>query len=147
MWSIITFKIIILLLIKILQPLVMEDVLERIKSIRKQRGFSHEYVAHELNISQAAYSKLEKNETKLTVERLFQLSEILEAPVNEILNAKANNVFHQNNNNTGTFIGNQEVQNLYQENKEKTDKIIELYDAQLKDKDKLIEILSRKKEN
>jgi len=31
-----------------------------------------------LDISQVAYSKIEKNETKLTVERLFKIAEILE---------------------------------------------------------------------
>ncbi len=53
-----------------LKLLVMENILENIKTIRKQKGYSHEYIAHELDISQVAYSKLEKNETKLTVERL-----------------------------------------------------------------------------
>ncbi len=31
------------------------------------------------------------------------------------------------------------IENLYQENKEKTDKIIELYESRLRDKDQLIE--------
>ena len=39
----------------------MDQILENIKRIRKQKGYSHEYVAHELDISQVAYSKLEKN--------------------------------------------------------------------------------------
>lgn len=38
----------------------MEHVLERIREVRKQKGYSHEYIAHELDISQVAYSKLEK---------------------------------------------------------------------------------------
>ncbi|MEB3347866.1 helix-turn-helix domain-containing protein [Aquimarina gracilis] len=120
----------------------MESVLERIKSIRKQKGYSHEYLAQELDISQVAYSKLEKNETKLTVERLFKLAEILETPIADLLDIKANNIYHQNN--SDQAIGHQEVQNLYQENKDKTDKIIELYEARLQDKDRLIAQLSNK---
>ncbi|MBT8245774.1 MAG: helix-turn-helix domain-containing protein [Winogradskyella sp.] len=116
----------------------MEMIIENIKRIRKQKGYSHEYIAHELDISQVAYSKLEKNDTKLTVERLYKLAEILETPVTELLDVKANNIFHQNNNDKGTFIGNQEVENLYQENKEQNQKIIELYEARLQDKDRLI---------
>ncbi|TRX04174.1 helix-turn-helix domain-containing protein [Flavobacterium gawalongense] len=38
----------------------MEAVIEKIKDIRKQKGFSHEYMAHMLDISQVAYSKIEK---------------------------------------------------------------------------------------
>lgn len=123
--------------------MIMNDVLERIKKIRKERGYSHEYIASELNISQVAYSKLEKNETKLTVERLYKLSEILETPVADLLEVDAKNVFHQNNNDKGTFIGNQDIQNLYQENKEKTEKLIYLYEERLKDKDALIEQLRK----
>ena len=53
----------------------MEHVLRRIQEIRKQKGYSHEYIAQELEISQVAYTKLERNETKLTVERLYKISE------------------------------------------------------------------------
>ena len=41
-------------------------------------------MAHELNTSSAAYRKIELNQTKLTVERLFQIAKIL---INRILNA------------------------------------------------------------
>ncbi|WP_246848952.1 helix-turn-helix domain-containing protein [Aquimarina sp. U1-2] len=43
----------------------MENILEHIKTIRKQKGYSHEYIAQELDISQAAYSKLEKKKANL----------------------------------------------------------------------------------
>uniref|UniRef100_UPI00404888C5 helix-turn-helix domain-containing protein n=1 Tax=Flavobacterium sp. TaxID=239 RepID=UPI00404888C5 len=56
----------------------MENVIEKIKDIRKEKGYSHEYMAHMLDISQVAYSKIEKQETKLSVERLFKIAEILE---------------------------------------------------------------------
>ena len=117
----------------------MEQVLENIKRIRKHKGYSHEYVAHQLDISQVAYSKLEKNETKLTVERLYKLAEILEAGVGDLLEVNPNNVYHQyDNHNNATLIAHQEVQNLYEENKDQNQKIIELYEARLQDKDRLI---------
>ncbi len=53
----------------------MEKIINKIREIRKDRGYSHEYMAHLLDISQVAYSKIEKNETKLTVERLFKIAE------------------------------------------------------------------------
>lgn len=121
----------------------MDMILEKIKSIRKNKGFSHENMAHALNISQAAYSKIEKSETKLSVERLIEITEILETPVMDILDIDPNNIYHQNNNEKGTFIGHQEVQHLYQDNKEKTEKIEMLYEARLTDKDEMIATLQR----
>lgn len=68
----------------------MERILENIKSIRKLKGYSHEYIALELDISQVANSKLEKNETKSTVKRLFKLAAIFEVDVGQLLGIKAN---------------------------------------------------------
>ena len=73
----------------------MEKIINKIREIRKDRGYSHEYMAHLLDISQVAYSKIEKNETKLTVERLFKIAEILEAKIEDILDIKADKVYKQ----------------------------------------------------
>lgn len=95
-------------------------------------------MAHELDMSQVAYSEIEKSETKLSVERLYRIAEILETPVEVFLEINANNIYNQNNNESGRFIGHQEVQNLYQENKDKSEKIELLFVQRLKDKDDLI---------
>lgn len=121
----------------------MKQILENIKRIRKQKGYSHEYVAHELDISQVAYSKLEKNDTKLTVERLYKLAEILEVEVSELLEIKAANQFNQTNKESATGYL-QQIEHFYQENKEQNQKIIELYEARLEDKDKTIANLEKK---
>lgn len=115
----------------------MKQILESIKRLRKEKGYSHEYIAHELDISQVAYSKLEKNETKLTVERLYKLAEILGVEVSELLDLKATNQFNQTNkeNSTGYL---QQIEHFYQENKEQNQKIVELYEARIQDKDRLI---------
>jgi len=116
----------------------METIIEKIKDIRKNKSFSHEYMAHRLDMSQPAYSKIEKNETVLSVERLLKIAEILETPLNDILDFNSGNSYTQNNHDNATFIGHQEVQHLYQENKEKTEKIEQLYEARLKDKELMI---------
>ena len=118
----------------------MEIIIEKIKEYRKKKGFSHENMADELHISQVAYSKIEKNETKLTVDRLFQIAQILETPVYEILDINPNNIYNQQYFYDAS-VGHQEIQNLYQENKEKTEKIELLYEERIKDKDKMIEQL------
>lgn len=118
----------------------MEVIIEKIKEYRKKKGYSHENMAEELNISQVAYSKIEKNETKLTVDRLYQIATILETPVYDLLDLMPNNVYNQQYF-YDTSVGHQEIQNLYQENKEKTEKIETLYEERLKDKDKIIQQL------
>jgi len=118
----------------------MEEIIEKIKEYRKKKGFSHENMDEELHISQAAYSKIEKNEAKLTADRLFQISNILETPVYELLDGVPNNVYNQQYF-YDTSVGHQEIQNLYQENKEKTEKIEALFEERLKDKDKIIQQL------
>jgi transcriptional regulator with XRE-family HTH domain len=118
----------------------MEQVLVKLKEIRKEKGYSHEYMAHQLGISQAAYSKLEKNETKLTVERLYKLAEILEVTVGELLEILPTNQFNQTNKeNTTGYL--QQTANFYQESKEQNEKIMQLYEARLQDKDKIIKQL------
>ena len=73
----------------------MEKIINKIKEIRKDKGYSHEYMAHLLEISQVAYSKIEKNETKLTVERLYKIAEILETKIEDVLDIKADKVYKQ----------------------------------------------------
>lgn len=95
----------------------MNKVIDKIKEIRIAKGFSHENMAYELEISQAAYTKLENNETKLSVERLFQIAKILDTPVYKLLDTTPDTVYNQNNYDSAT--GNhQYVEHLYQDNKE-----------------------------
>jgi transcriptional regulator with XRE-family HTH domain len=67
----------------------MSDVLDfKIKTIaanirykRECRNYTQEYLAAKLDISQNAYSKIELGYTKITVERLFQIADVLEFDV------------------------------------------------------------------
>lgn len=120
----------------------MDHVLKNIKKIRQQKGYSHEYLALELNISQAAYSKLEKSETKLTIDRLYKIAEILEAPIVELLDENPNTEFNQKNHDNA--IGyQQQIENYHHENKEKTEKIIQLYEERIQDKNVIIDQLQQ----
>jgi transcriptional regulator with XRE-family HTH domain len=114
----------------------MNDVLKRIKEIRRKKGFSHEYMAHRLGISQPAFSKIEKNETVLSVDRLFKIAVILEISVDDILEINPNN--KKNSLDDISVIVRQEVECLYQYDKEKSEKIEFLYEERLKDKDSMI---------
>ncbi len=115
----------------------MENILEKIKEYRKKKGYSYETMAHELNTSSSAYRKIELNQTKLTVEKLQKIAIILEAKIEDLLEIKADAEFKQTNNENSTGY-QQQIEHFYQENKEKADKIEQLYESRLKDKDEII---------
>jgi transcriptional regulator with XRE-family HTH domain len=75
----------------------MEEILNKIKEHRKKKGFSYENMANELNLSIAAYRKIELNQTKLTVEKLLKISEILDTKVDEIMGIESNKQQNQSN--------------------------------------------------
>jgi transcriptional regulator with XRE-family HTH domain len=56
-----------------------------IRKIREIRNYTQDYLAAKLGISQNAYSKIELGYSKLTLERLFQISAILEVDVLELI--------------------------------------------------------------
>ncbi len=58
---------------------------ENIRIRRITLGYSQESMAFELGISQAAYSNLERDETKLTVQRVFDIAEILKISPYELM--------------------------------------------------------------
>lgn len=58
-----------------------------IKAIRLKRKYKQEYMALRLSISQNAYSKIELGMTKLTIERVFAIADILDVdPITLITN-------------------------------------------------------------
>lgn len=56
-----------------------------IKRIRQERNLKQEEVARQMGISQAAYSKLENNQTELTVRHCKMLSKIFGVNVYDYL--------------------------------------------------------------
>ena len=56
-----------------------------LRTHRIKKGYSQEYVAFYLNITQKAYSKIENGHTKLTVNRLKELAIILDISKEEML--------------------------------------------------------------
>ena len=108
---------------------MIENVIKKIVAARIKRGLSYENIANELEITPAAYRKIETGETKLTVERLFRLSEILDTSLPELLSID-NEVFQQINNENTTGY-QQKIGNFYQENKEVYEKLLKSKDEQI----------------
>jgi transcriptional regulator with XRE-family HTH domain len=60
------------------------DIGEKLRKIREMKGFSQEYIASALKITQNAYSKMERGETKISEQRLQDIAKILEVPKESI---------------------------------------------------------------
>ena len=107
----------------------IEKLIKKIISVRIKKGFSYENMANELDITPAAYRKTETGETKLTVERLFRLSEIFEIPLSELLEIDKE-LFQQTNSESAVGY-QQKIANFYQENKEVYEKLLQSKDEQI----------------
>ncbi|MBK8443294.1 MAG: helix-turn-helix transcriptional regulator [Sphingobacteriales bacterium] len=87
----------------------MKPVGEKIKKIRELKGLTQEYIAEKLNVSPQAYGKIERNETRLDVERLQQIAKILEVSTEFISNFDERQIFinsQYNGGYKGTFTQN-----------------------------------------
>ncbi|GAL69183.1 helix-turn-helix domain-containing protein [Jejuia pallidilutea] len=104
---------------------------EKIRKIRTLKGLSQDFVAEKLNISQVAYSDIENNKTKLSLERLEEISTIFKIPLNDIISFDEKNIFNNTFNNTSKgFFNTRKVINDNFENERKAylDQIASLKD-------------------
>lgn len=112
----------------------------KIKNIRELKNLTQEYMAERLNISQAAYSKLEKGYIKISGEKLFQIAKILDVNPDDIMSFDSQKYFNSFNNVKSSniesiIIGSEEtelIKKLYE------DKIL-LLEKLLDDKEKYLE--------
>lgn len=105
----------------------MKKIIQRISVGRNQKGFSYENMSEELKMSISAYRKIEIGKTKLTVERLYQIAEILDIPITELLDIKKERILNQDI--KESFYT--KVEQLYQDNKETYEKLIQAKDEQI----------------
>jgi transcriptional regulator with XRE-family HTH domain len=72
----------------------VKKVAANIRQIREHRNYTQEYLAAKLKISQNAYSKIELGYTKITVDRLFHIADILEVDAIDIINSEKVELLH-----------------------------------------------------
>jgi transcriptional regulator with XRE-family HTH domain len=73
---------------------------ETIRLIRESKGYSQEFMASRLHVTQQAYSKMEKQPDTMTLKRLKDLAHILDVPLFSLL-GEENMYFMQNINQQG----------------------------------------------
>jgi transcriptional regulator with XRE-family HTH domain len=90
----------------------------KIKQIRELKNFTQEYVAQQLGLSTRAYSKIETGETQLTINRLNEISAILEVQPMEVLGFDDKKVFN--------FYNSSDINNV--KNMNMPEKLIQQYE-------------------
>ena len=103
-------------------------VLEKIKNIREIKNLTQEYMAEQLGITQAGYSKIENGTTLLTLKKLIEIAKILVVDVEDILRFDIQNYFNNKNsvrgNNSGRMVINTETDGT-------SDTVKELYEDKI----------------
>lgn len=116
----------------------------KIKKYRELRNYTQAYMADRLDISQNTYSKIETGGIKLTVERLKQIADILEVPIESML-TNDNQSFTFHNSNIDKFYGY--IETIQEGNKELAQATINVLTEQIeylrKENERLIDIISK----
>lgn len=112
----------------------MKNVYETIRKARTAKGFSQEYMAENLGISQRQYSRLENGESEITLSYLDKISKQLDIKLSELFTE----VMQENHGQKGGFAN---AANIIIN--EASEKLIEQYKARIKDKDEEIQHLKK----
>lgn len=125
----------------------MEKIIEKIAQHRSKKGYTFENMAHELDITPAAYRKIETGETKLSVERLMKISEILGEDLSNLLDIDTKNVFNNQSNEGNGYVEiiNNDYKDLIKDIKETYDRLIQSKDDQIVMLKEQISFLKEKK--
>lgn len=70
---------------------MVKQILENIKRIRRQKGYSQTNIADDLGIEMTTYGKIENGKIHLKVEMLERIAKILQVKVSEIYPALIEN--------------------------------------------------------
>jgi transcriptional regulator with XRE-family HTH domain len=112
------------------------SIKNKIKSIRELKNYTQEYMADQLGVTQAGYSKIEKGKTSLSYVKLVEIARILDVSVENIISFDSQRYFNNFNNVKGNNNGSILI------NQDNNDTLKTLYE----DKIKLLEKLLKKTE-
>ena len=107
----------------------MKEITENIKKFRELKNFTREVMADKLEMSLSGYSKLERGDVEITVNKLIKIAELLEVSVSQILNFEASQIFNVSNNQVVNGVEIKEQHNHYVD--EYKDKYIQLLEAEV----------------
>ena len=82
----------------------MNKIGNKIRTIRENHGFSQDYIALKLGITQPSYARLEKADERISVIRLIEIAKILSTSVAELIEEKNSKIINlQNSENANAY--------------------------------------------
>ena len=75
--------------------MMMTSIGQRIKSLRKEKKYSQQFIAEKLNISQSAYSLIESAHNNVMIGHVLTLSKLYDVSTDFILKGETN-LIHMN---------------------------------------------------
>ena len=98
----------------------------RLRKIREAKDLGQDWIAHELGMSVSGYSRIERDEVKITFDKLERIATILDVPLAELVNhqdaVQFNNLgnangqsFSVHSNNHLPAVDIEKVESLYRE--------------------------------
>lgn len=109
------------------------SIKNKIKSIRELKNYTQEYMADQLGVTQAGYSKIEKGKTILSYVKLVEIARILEVSVEDIISFDSERYFSSIN----TVKGNSNNGSI-SINSDNSAALKELYEDKIKLLEKLL---------
>src|SRR5690554_581829 len=110
----------------------MENYIQNIKKIREDKGLSQEYMAMKLGISQSTYTKVERGEVNLYVDRLLKIVKILDVGLARVFDEENQNVFNVNSYDSSSNTNLQVVENMYNDNKDVVNRLQNAFEEENK---------------
>ena len=107
---------------------------EKFRELRKTRGMELHHILEELNISESTYFRMEKGETATWTSKIDQICKLYQIEPEELLLSKEKYVIISNIEQNCTVNGNIMT----------SEKIFELYEKIIKEKDERIRLLEGK---
>lgn len=109
---------------------------EKVKLLREEKKLSQDFIAHQLGLSQPQYSRRESGEIKFIADEIGKLAKALETSISNLYGEETNSfsIQTQNGGNFGQYVTIPE-------------KLIEQYEARLREKDEIISLLREKLSN
>ncbi len=120
-----------------MRDVVAYDISDNIRKYRDEKCFTQSYMSNELGIGQSAYQKIESGDSKVSIERLKQIAEILGKPMGAFLDKEQDSRSLAEKESPITFTENVLLQKIILQQ----EKRIEELEEKVKRKDNKIEEL------
>lgn len=116
------------------------SIKNKIKSIRELKNYTQKYMADQLGVTQAGYSKIEKGKTILSYVKLVEIARILEVSVEDIISFDSERYFSsintvKGNSNNGSILINSDnsaaLKELYEDKIKLLEKLLSKTEEEL----------------